>query len=742
MIWLLAESLFQKLFTYPTAKEIGEYTVIEDFENMVYPQSIDPKGTEQLFLVDTKYPSQGWVVAQGPRDAKKWVVSVARPGYKSPQCIKYEWDNRNGVWLSAGVWLEPAKQFLGAEQLSFYVKVSRPAKFDVTINVQTPLGTSVPFWTQTQKIYETNKWVQVIVPFYKMTVPRWYLKQVGGKPYFKRIPENPTIRAVVIAPVWSSFGVAYIDDVAVSPSTMGPPPKIIARKKTPWEKVRSFVTFYGYALPAEFSGSDPNKPYFELAIIESRQYSREEIEEMKKAGIWVVGYVTIGEDDQLHKGDGLGPGGYASYYMDIDQDGMPDMNPNWKSYYVNAGSPLWQKIIIEQKVKEIVEEKGCDGIFMDTVDTVDIYPDTYDGMVDLIKNIRKAYPNIKIVQNRGFTVLPDTAQYIDAVMFEDFSIHYDWQEDRYAKLDDSLLAQQAKLVMDVLIPVQKKMAEQGRTLHVVVLDYAEPYQKDLIGFCYERAWNYGFIPYVSTIMLDEIYHYDFIKVEGDRLTWTDSQGNQHVAVWGKWRDGSEPVYQKYLASLGSSAGSSGKSAYKDKILHIPDNLAAAENGAKIYVDSVFPGYGKKEVVAQNLNDGLRNIEGLFWRDAAWASLEFKLDHWIEVEFFQSNPSNPQPRPVREVRIYWALDNGQYWSSTHYEIQIWDDKARKWVTVKVVDNPDSHRKFDRIVLDKTYYTTKIRIFQPKGGGPKERPNIMWVAEVEVYSEPKPEDYPER
>src|ERR1700690_4068486 len=92
--------------------------------------------------------------------------------------------------------------------------------------------------------------------------------------------------------------------------------------------------------------------------------------------VLVLAYLSIGEDDRNgapFSGDGLGPrvdprasdgdplsgitnplglasaGGthYASYYLNSrsNQNGTPDQNSNFGSYYVNAGAPAWWSVL-------------------------------------------------------------------------------------------------------------------------------------------------------------------------------------------------------------------------------------------------------------------------------------------------------------------------------------------------------------------------------------------------------------
>ncbi len=676
--------------------KFAQRILVEDFEHLFPGFSVTPSGTEPLALKSSLLPSDGWLVSQGPKDAILWRVSTADEGFNSSQSVMLEWNNKNSVWLNFAIWFYKPLKVENAGEISFYVKTFNPVKFDVTVRVKSPLDKAqVVFTAPTRRITGSGEWQKVVMPFYKMQVPQWFIKdEMGGKkPKLTKLPSSCEIVMLNISPVWNSKGKALIDNIEIGPLSI-PEKKIKYKKRKPWYQAENFVCYYGQDSIADMSE-------FDIAIVESRNLSKEEIELLKKSGTWVVGYVTIGEDDTLNKGDGKGPGGYASYYLDADQDGKPDMNPNWKSYYVNAGNPLWQDIIINKRVKEILD-KGCDGIFMDTVDTVEIYQETKDGMIDLIRKIREKYPDIKMVQNRGFGVIAETAPYIDAVMYEDFSIDYDWENDTYSKADE------AKLVTTGIFAVNLNKIRYGfkngkpqkkkPDFLVLALDYAYPEQKELIQFCYDRAWEYDFIPYVSTIQLDEVY--PAWKPETKRGVKMFKGERAKVGVE------ADPSLLKEVIN--------GITAVKKK-----NNLALFYNGAKVKCDSAFAGYNPVKLI-----DGFTNDKRLPWKDAAWASLDLYVDHWIIVTL-------PKPVKVKKVKIYWAYDNGRYYNSKKVEIQYFFQGY--WKKLGEITTEKENTPVSVLNIEKPEIARQIRIYQKKGDGPKIRPNIMWIAEVEIYGD---------
>jgi hypothetical protein len=130
-------------------------------------------------------------------------------------------------------------------------------------------------------------------------------------------------------------------------------------------------------------------------------------------------------------------GGFASWYLNDNHTynptapaNVPDQNPNFLTRYVNAGDPKWYDVINNEKtddpvpagfpinppgLKEILTTSygrglGCDGVFLDTVDTA--APNTFDstvsnfewtakGFTDFMQKLRADYPDKVILQNRG-----------------------------------------------------------------------------------------------------------------------------------------------------------------------------------------------------------------------------------------------------------------------------------------------------------------------------------------------------
>ncbi len=192
----------------------------------------------------------------------------------------------------------------------------------------------------------------------------------------------------------------------------------------------------------------------------------------------VFAYISIGEDDRPgapFTGDGEGPRvdprpsyfgplddsieplgdaspggtGYASYYLDDDDfNGFPDQNSIFGGYYVNPGDPAWYEVLKTKTkaadgrsgIQELLTTTygagyGCDGLFMDTLDTpapnsfgATYFEWTAKAYRDIVKKISDDNPAKLLLANRGvffhnpnlkpyaYTLRP----YIDLMMFESY----------------------------------------------------------------------------------------------------------------------------------------------------------------------------------------------------------------------------------------------------------------------------------------------------------------------------------
>jgi endo-alpha-1,4-polygalactosaminidase (GH114 family) len=250
---------------------------------------------------------------------------------------------------------------------------------------------------------------------------------------------------------------------------------------------------------------DPNEPDLTRAQVAAIQGGTDPTDPAQR--VLVVCYLSIGEDqrtagltdeemanDPRFVGDGTGPRidprgpyadgeslagiaplglpsnggtGYASYYLDDNSvrngdgnvgDGIPDRNGNFGGCFVNAGDPAWFDTLQDMTydgpdelsgLREILTTTygrglGCDGVFLDTIDTAapNAWTDagsanetkfewTAPGFSAFLQRLRASYPDVVIVQNRGlFFFNPANEHYafiprgnLDFVVYESYRLN-------------------------------------------------------------------------------------------------------------------------------------------------------------------------------------------------------------------------------------------------------------------------------------------------------------------------------
>ena len=208
----------------------------------------------------------------------------------------------------------------------------------------------------------------------------------------------------------------------------------------------------------------------------------------------LLGYISIGEVEKQR-----------SYFAEVKkQDILFQENKYWPgSYFVDVRDPRWAKRVLEDLIPKILL-KGYNGIFLDTLDNLAELerqdPIEYEGMVEagvnLVKAIRMHYPEIKIMMNRGYELLPDLAHTIDMELGESIYTDYNFETKTYQRVEEELYQNQVRVL--------KKAQKKNPKLEIYTLDYWYPEDKEAIKEIYNTERKNGFIPYVSTIELNKI----------------------------------------------------------------------------------------------------------------------------------------------------------------------------------------------------------------------------------------------
>ncbi|MFH1496777.1 MAG: endo alpha-1,4 polygalactosaminidase [Verrucomicrobiota bacterium] len=434
-----------------------------------------------------------------------------------------------------------------------------------------------------------------------------------------------------------------------------------------FKNIASYACYYGKGNLEALLRRDAN-------IVQPATLDAAERATLRRAGKLLIAYISIGEDDTLRAGDGRGPGGYDSGYFDRDGDGQPDRNGIWNSYFANAAAPAWREHFLA-KADAILRDTAADGLFLDTVETCLLYTESRPAMVSLIKELRARHPEKIIVINRAWDLLPALGDTVDGLMFESFTLSYDFGEKRYVRLRDSGLDFGLDVWNRLLKPAQ---AQHG--LVVLALDYSDTPDSRAVAAALDRAATLGMIPCVATINLDTLH--------------SPAHRPAPAPVWLRPRETAE-----------------------SRIHVIDTDRNGFPAGTRVSPDSNFADYTVAPVVDGRGLGAAR--EAIGWNARAWASREAPGEHALEFLL-------PAPVAARTLRVQWAWERGAWFPARSFRVELLSaGAAGAWRTVARFEGNASP---DNVILLPADEFTGLRIIQTDGGGAPGRPDLMWVQQV--------------
>jgi uncharacterized protein (TIGR01370 family) len=212
-------------------------------------------------------------------------------------------------------------------------------------------------------------------------------------------------------------------------------------------------------------------------------------------GARVCGYISLGE---INASD--------PFYKRVDNAALLEENLSWPgTRRIDVRHHSWAELMIEEVIPSIVD-KGFAGLMLDTLDTPPylevVDPEGRHGMrqaaVDLVCEIRRYYPNLFIIMNRGYALLPSVIHCIDAVIAESLLTSPDPKRSGAFKWNEPALVD---LQLSLLAPTKQR----STSLPILSLDYWDPLDTDTIEKIYSRQRQLGHHPYVAVPTLDQIF---------------------------------------------------------------------------------------------------------------------------------------------------------------------------------------------------------------------------------------------
>ena len=258
----------------------------------------------------------------------------------------------------------------------------------------------------------------------------------------------------------------------------------------PEKKLPRWVVYYSSELPFETFNN------YDIVVLDSDDYP-EFTDKRENDKQVLLGYLSTSEAEE-----------YRPYYDEIvEMDVMMGESPLWEGHIIiDIRKPEWRDYFINMMVP-LLMVKGVDGIMLDTIDSViyleEEFPEEYEGMKEaavlLIAGIRKAHPDIKVMLNRGLPILERLAPHVDYVLAESIRVRYDFETGDAEYFPDHVYKEERERL--------KEAKKLNPNLKVVTLDYwnMRTSEEAAIRNIYAEHRSHGFIPYVTTVRLNEFH---------------------------------------------------------------------------------------------------------------------------------------------------------------------------------------------------------------------------------------------
>ncbi|MBF0110143.1 MAG: endo alpha-1,4 polygalactosaminidase [Magnetococcales bacterium] len=251
-------------------------------------------------------------------------------------------------------------------------------------------------------------------------------------------------------------------------------------------RAESWVVYY--------SDQEPDTRFESYSLIVFDSLYHPPLERLKERGKMILGYLSLGEVED-----------HRDHFQTVkEMDLLLMENEDWPgSFFVDVRKPAWTAMVIESLIPQLLQ-KGFHGLFLDTMDNPghleDLDAKRYRGMrqggIDLIKAIRRNFPDIPIMINRSFDLLDRVLYDVDMVLAESIRSLPDPSTKSHRLTDNAEYEATATRL--------RRLKEIRPRLELYSLDYWDPDDPKGQAAIYRQQREHGFNPYVSTIELNRV----------------------------------------------------------------------------------------------------------------------------------------------------------------------------------------------------------------------------------------------
>jgi len=229
---------------------------------------------------------------------------------------------------------------------------------------------------------------------------------------------------------------------------------------------------------------------FERVIVEADNIKPDELKKISQQGSNVFAYMSVGEVSSTR-----------TWYSKVKKEWILGKNVAWDSDVMDLSNPEWQEFLLSDVINPLWA-KGYRGLFLDTLDSFKLFALTTEkqavqtaALQQFLQKVKQQYPDIKLIANRGFEIIPKIAKQLDAVAAESLYASWDNIHKKYIKTtekDQKWLLSQLKSIRDEY------------NLDIIIIDYVPPKKRQYAHEIAQKIQEHGFIPWVSTPALNYI----------------------------------------------------------------------------------------------------------------------------------------------------------------------------------------------------------------------------------------------
>lgn len=235
--------------------------------------------------------------------------------------------------------------------------------------------------------------------------------------------------------------------------------------------------------------------HFDLVVLDG--FRHPPLEPRKPGGPLLLGSVFAGESEVPA----------PSWEQAHDQAYSSGANAKAMRPVQDIRSPQWQARLLEEVIPQVLAQ-GFDGVLLDSIDVALAkvhgggaaqQAELRAGVLAFLKRLREKHPALPIAMNRGLELMPEAAPFLNFLLVEELSLEYDFGTKEYRQAPPQ--------VRQVVVSAVRRAQAANPGLTVLTLDYAAPDQGARITEAIRYARGKGFVPYVSTPALDQVFRH-------------------------------------------------------------------------------------------------------------------------------------------------------------------------------------------------------------------------------------------